>query len=148
MTAETRARETLDWLDFAQADLTAATDCLADPHHYRAFHACFWSQQAAEKAIKAALIYANVPVNRWHDLVRLAEMLPDGWTARTLSDGLDTLSGYAVDSRYPGALLDPTHDDALQALEDANTVMRTVTGDLLDHGLTIPTHVPLDPGGS
>jgi HEPN domain-containing protein len=49
------------------------------------YHVCFWAQQAAEKALKAALIYAAIPLIRpmtWMIWPRACQLA--GGRARTL----------------------------------------------------------------
>ncbi|MGH2410887.1 MAG: HEPN domain-containing protein, partial [Chloroflexota bacterium] len=49
MIAEARTHKVFAWLDRARADLAAARQDHRDGAH-RPYHACFWAQQAAEKA--------------------------------------------------------------------------------------------------
>ncbi|MBI5609889.1 MAG: HEPN domain-containing protein [Deltaproteobacteria bacterium] len=56
--------------------------------------ACFLSQQAAEKALKAALGAGGLPVPRTHDLVLLVERLPASPPA--VLDAALLLSAYGV----------------------------------------------------
>ena len=83
----------------------------------RAFH----SQQAAEKAIKAALIVSGVEPERIHDLISLARELPAGWDTGATDADLDKLSEYALIARYGDVGV--TKDDADRALSTARIVL-------------------------
>src|SRR5260370_41869880 len=139
MTAEARAHKTIAWLERARADLDAAIQDTADIAHHKPYHACFWSQQATEKALKAALIFAGIPFEREHDLDLLAGMLPAGCRARNSVGRLSALTEYAVDTRYPDARSEPTRQDAEQAVKTATAVLRMVIRDLGERGLPLRT---------
>ena len=47
------------WLAYTLSDLAAAKGLLANPDHYPR-QVCYLSQQAAEKALKAALLWSVV----------------------------------------------------------------------------------------
>jgi HEPN domain-containing protein len=64
-------REASRWLDDASEDLTVAEDLLSSEHYAAS---CFHSQQAAEKAVKAAL-YSNRVEARGHSVLGLLESL-------------------------------------------------------------------------
>lgn len=121
-----------EWLALARQDLTMAEQALAlEPALLRP--ALFHAQQAAEKALKAVLARAGVVPPRTHDLVVL-------WTAAgrvsSLGDapeGLDGLSAFAVDSRYPGHDEDYERGDADAGLALARDVVGRV-GEVLDEG--------------
>lgn len=68
MSVDVRTRNARDWLRYAQADLRAATQIINAPAGFEPYHAGFWAQQGAEKAIKAALIFANIPFEQTHNL--------------------------------------------------------------------------------
>jgi HEPN domain-containing protein len=71
----------------------------------KSFHdeRCFHCQQSAEKFLKAILEELGQPVPKTHDLVRLVRLLlPQYPTLRGLLRGLEFLTDFAVDTRYPG----------------------------------------------
>ncbi len=145
MTAEARTRKVFVWLDRAKADLDAARQDYRDTAHLP-YHACFWAQQATEKSLKAALIFANIPPDRDHALDRLARQLPEGWRARNSAGRLAALTEYAVDTRYPDARKEPTHKDAEDAIKTAGAVYLMVIRDLGDRGVPIsPEYYPGPP---
>lgn len=102
MTPEARIQRTRAWLRYSARDMNAARLLLrnvgagASP-----YHAAFWAQQAAEKALKGALTYAGVPFEATHRLNALAAALPDGWETRRGRGGLTELTSYGVEMRYP-----------------------------------------------
>jgi HEPN domain-containing protein len=64
---------------------------------------CFHCQQAAEKYLKALLQELGLPVPRTHQLLDLLHLLlPHYSSLRSFRRGLDFLTRFAVDIRYPG----------------------------------------------
>src|SRR3990170_1175851 len=94
-----RAVAALPWLAYALGDLAAARTDPRRPLRPRivAFHA----QQAAEKALKAALILTGARPEWTHDLDGLRNSLPPGWRVKVRLQDLARLSDYGVDVRYP-----------------------------------------------
>ncbi|MBT9260126.1 MAG: HEPN domain-containing protein [Clostridiales bacterium] len=118
------------WLEQARIDLDAARSNKTR-HPYVA---CFLAHQAAEKALKAALLARSGMVARTHSLSRLEQMLQDmgvvlqGVRHRALRD-LERLHGEA---RYPDALPDDIpgryfrEEDAEEAISIAASVLSAV----------------------
>lgn len=76
------AHEALRWLQFSKEDLDVASRLTSGtPTAPR--HTCWLSQQAAEKALKAALVLEGVEFSFTHDLDALRNRLPDSWSVRT-----------------------------------------------------------------
>jgi HEPN domain-containing protein len=93
---------TAAWLRKAESDFRVAKNLggLRPPAHDEV---CFHCQQAAEKYFKALLQEWGLPVPRVHDLEYLLSLLlPNDATLRVVRRGLDGLSRFAVDYRYPG----------------------------------------------
>ena len=84
-------------------------------------HICFLAQQAAEKALKAALVLEEMDFPFRHDLDALRNLLPNTWPVRREHSDLAQLTEWAVEARYPGDWEEATAMDAEQA------VLRTVT---------------------
>jgi HEPN domain-containing protein len=64
---------------------------------------CFHCQQGAEKYLKALLEELSLHVPRTHNLVDLlALVLPYHGSLRRFRRGLDFLTRFAIDTRYPG----------------------------------------------
>ena len=75
--------------------------------------AAFHCRQAAEKTLKAFLIWRSVPLDRVHNLVYqsdLCEMEEPGFAS--LREETERLTPYAVEIRYPGDLLLITPEEA------------------------------------
>lgn len=64
---------------------------------------CFHCQQCAEKYLKALLEELGLTVPRTHNFVAILPLLaPHHVSLRTLRRGLDFLTRFAVETRYPG----------------------------------------------
>ena len=58
--------------------------------------ACFHSQQAAEKELKAAVVLDGIEFPYVHDLRRLRNLLPDGWPVGPSNIALQRLTEKAA----------------------------------------------------
>lgn len=132
MTDPDLRREIAEWLRYARDDLEVADLVIEGGSVPRA--ACFHAQQAAEKAIKACLLFLQEGVPRSHDLELLAGTLPEGWRLRENPSSLTDLSAWAVEPRYPGDLPDATEEQAEAAVEQARNAYETTLEDLKSHG--------------
>jgi HEPN domain-containing protein len=86
---------------------------------------CYDAQQAAEKALKAVLIYLDKPFPYVHDLAVLITRLEEG--GLNIPDGVKLAAGltdYAVEARYPGAFEPVAQDEYKEAVELAEEVLR------------------------
>lgn len=82
---------------------------------------CFFCQQSAEKYLKALLQERGTQFARTHDLESLLVLLmPQDPALRKLRRGLEFLTRFAVDTRYPGD--DATTRQAQSALRWAARV--------------------------
>jgi HEPN domain-containing protein len=128
--------ETRRWLRYAREDLEGAEALLAQrvivPRHI-----CWLSQQAAEKAIKAILVFLALDFPQRHDLDALRNLVPDDWQVKTKHPDLATLTEWAVEARYPGDWPDANEADARTAVEQARAVWESIQADFLRHGFTI-----------
>lgn len=131
MSEPERLLETGRWLRFAQEDLSATKRTVERREVPR--HACFLSQQAAEKAVKAALVFLQVEAYR-HDLALLRTCLPDGWLLKENPADLDDLTQWAVEGRYPGPPREASEDDAETAVGLAREAYQAVLEDLERYG--------------
>ena len=114
------------WIDRARSNLTRAKHviegvCLEN--------LCFDAQQAAEKAIKAVLIFLGVRFPRTHDLAELLTLVEKaGWSVPEKVKRASMLTPYAVESRYPG-LSEPVNDEEhREAVAIAEEVLRWAEG--------------------
>lgn len=110
-------REIYDkWIRRANEDLAVAEQLLADKVPYFGSIG-FHSQQAAEKFLKAFLVWHEIEFPKTHDvgqLLKLAEIKD-----KALSESLQQiliLTDYGVDARYPADLPDLTSTEAYQAV--------------------------------
>ena len=128
MTQPDAAFEARRWLRFAEEDLETAE--MVIKQRLPAREACWLAQQAAEKALKAALVYEQVDFPKTHDLDALRMLVPDGWTVRELDADLSMLSAWAVEGRYPGEWPEATEADASRATANAQVALEAVWVDL------------------
>jgi HEPN domain-containing protein len=115
------------WLSKAAADLRVC-DLLstADGDQFEAI--AFHAQQAAEKALKAYLVWHQVEFPKTHDIQRLLELVAgcDEQLAHLLARAAD-LTPYGVEYRYPGEYPLITRDDAASAV----AISREVRGEVI-----------------
>ena len=131
---ELNKQEAVRWLQYARQDLLAVKKMLQEGGFiYR--HACFWSQQAAEKALKAIFIYLQVDYPWRHDLDALRNMLPDDWPLKYQQVDLSRLTEWAVEARYPGEWSEATLVDAQWAYNQANVVVESVCEEFIRRGI-------------
>lgn len=107
MSAEPAESDGRVWWRYAVEDLEQADLLHADEHGSPRW-VCALSQQAAEKALKAALVFLGTDFPRTHDLVRLKLLLPTEWKVVTGDVDLTSLRRWAVRSRYPADWPEPT----------------------------------------
>jgi HEPN domain-containing protein len=123
------------WMAKAAGDLKVARHLLVGDADM-SFGAAFHAQQAAEKALKAALVWHQVDFPKTHDMSRLVELVrsADARLALVIADAVN-LTPYGVEVRYPADLPEPTRDEAQAAVALAERVLEAVLGLL-----------PTDPG--
>ncbi len=77
MNATDQLAETDRWLRYAEEDLTTIETLLRQPHVVPR-HVCWFAQQAAEKTLKAVLVFLQIDFPRTHDLDVLRNLVPAG----------------------------------------------------------------------
>jgi HEPN domain-containing protein len=88
---------------------------------------CFHAQQAAEKLLKAFLVYHGRQPVRTHDLVSLLTRCVEVEEGlESLEDECRKLTVYAIASRYPVDLFEPNREDALEMVNAARTIREQV----------------------
>ena len=117
------------WLRYAAED-RAAAKTLAESSAAVPRQCCWLAQQAAEKALKAALTARGIDFPRTHDLDLLRNLLPADCRARTEPDDVTELTEWAVEARYPGDWPEATPADAARAIATAEIVVQAVREDL------------------
>lgn len=113
-----------EWICHAESDIRLARLGIEDESVYLG-QICFHAQQAAEKAIKAVLLFRGIDFPLIHDIEELLVLAEQGGV--DLPDNISQaskLSPYAVETRYPGSwmeIFDDDVDEALQIAEDTIT---------------------------
>ncbi len=116
-------RATREWVKKAEADYRGARSLARKkaPLHDLV---CFHCQQCAEKYLKALLEELGIAVAKTHELNKLLTALRPHHSALTpLKRGLDFLTRFAVETRYPGE--DASKRQAEAALRWAERVRTT-----------------------
>jgi HEPN domain-containing protein len=131
-----QGEEARRWLRYAAEDLVTA-ERIAASRTMPPRNACYHSQQAAEKAIKAALVFLQIPFPFRHDLDFLRDLLPAGWSVKIYHPDLAPLTAWVAEARYPTELPDADKADARAAIRQARAVYQTVHTDLFAHGLSV-----------
>ncbi|MCR4407958.1 MAG: HEPN domain-containing protein [Anaerolineae bacterium] len=133
MSEEKAEYEAQRWLRQAQDDWEAAHILYTGGKYAQA---CFLSQQAAEKAVKA--IWYAVGVAPWgHSVLRLVREVPDetlGARLKECEGAAAFLDQFYVPTRYPNGLPDLTPsevyraEDAQRGLKEASRLIQAVEG--------------------
>ena len=131
---EPAAREAGRWLRFSKEDLELASRLLSgSPSAPR--HTCWLAQQAAEKAIKAALILEGIEFPFIHDLDALRDQLPRDWPVEDAHADLSGLTQWAAEARYPRDRPEPTDAEAARAESEARSVYNSVAAECRRRGV-------------
>ena len=111
----TEVNNPLAWVTRAEEDFALARAALRRKQPL-ASGACFHAQQCAEKYRKALLLSRGADFPKTHDLLLLNNLCSaNGILLEIDPRHLNTLTDYAVRTRYPGN--DPTSGDAKEAVE-------------------------------
>jgi HEPN domain-containing protein len=125
-----RILETLEWIRYGDEDWDAARLLLVGGQP-KTRSGLFHCQQAAEKWLKALLIWRGIAVPRTHDLHRLAVLLEP--SASRLGDAIRNaldLTVFATMYRYPGAELEIEPDEIGLWLSRTSEVRNAVVAEL------------------
>ncbi len=133
MTDPDLLKEVDGWLRYARDDLFGA-ERLLEAGGVAPRLSCFHAQQAAEKAIKASLIFLQAGFPKTHNLQLLCNLLPESWRLRNDPSRFSDLSDWAVEPRYPGDIREATEDEAEAAIEQAREILQMTLEDLKRHG--------------
>jgi HEPN domain-containing protein len=98
------------WLNKAEHDLISAQRLL-EIEPIILDNACFHCQQAAEKCLKAYLIYNGLDIERTHNIFSLLNQCANFDPVFATIDPLD-INLYAVRGRYPDTNLMPSKEEA------------------------------------
>jgi len=120
------------WLAKARNDLLNADNNLRS-EQVPLDTVCFHCQQAAEKMLKSYLVGKGQEYPLTHDLLLILEkILPLNSEAEKLRDSLAILMPFSVEIRYPDDWYMPTEDDAKEAREAADNVIKWLENELPD----------------
>ena len=121
------------WIQFADEDLRLAEHALklssGCPYRLIAYHA----QQCAEKYIKAFLVFHEIEFPYTHNLRKLLQLC--GEKLRQELEDADTLTPFAVTTRYPGIDEEVSKFEALSAIKIAKTVKKQILEKLSEKNL-------------
>lgn len=116
-----------EWLARSRGDLALARLPLPEEGFYEDL--CFHAQQAAEKAIKAVILYHGWTFRYVHDLDELITSIEQQGVnvPAHVRDAVD-LTPYAFEARYPGVSEPVTEEEYAEALERAEHVVSWARG--------------------
>ncbi len=117
-------KEFEDWLQRAESNLEIARRARGEKVLLEDL--CFEAQQAAEKALKALLIYLSGDYPMVHAFTLILERLEQHVTVPEPIREVVELSDYAVQMRYPGDYYPVSEDEYERALELAARVLQWV----------------------
>ncbi len=133
---DNRLEEILWWLTQARNDVFTA-DVLKKQATPFTSQVCFHSQLAAEKAIKAGLLFTEGAFPLIHDLVKLRQFLPEDWTSLPPKADLKVLSLWSIDGRYPSLKSEPSVGEAEEAYQQAKAVISAIEKELRKRGISL-----------
>jgi HEPN domain-containing protein len=113
-----------DWLQRAESNLEIARRARGEKVLLEDL--CFEAQQAAEKALKALLIYLSGDYPMVHAFTLILERLEQHVAVPESIREVVELSDYAVQIRYPGDYYPVSEEEYERALELAERVLRWV----------------------
>lgn len=107
------------WMHKADHDIGIAQLALNQKPEYTDA-ICFHCQQAAEKYLKALLVFKEIDFKRTHSLTYLLDLLSEKINiSEKLYSYVEKLESFAVEVRYPDDMYEPTHKEAKEALNAA-----------------------------
>lgn len=88
---------------------------------------CYDAQQAAEKALTSLCILHEIVFPKTHDIAYLIELLEKtNVEIPEVVQNAKVLTGYAVETRYPGDYAPVSEDNYIKAVEAAEKVVKWV----------------------
>ena len=115
------------WIQKAEEDFKTVEILLANDD-YAPSIVCYHCQQTAEKYLKAFLLFLNVEFTKTHDLLELLDnlIIPVNPEFEIIREEAIILTDYAIGTRYPDFLFDPTRETAVEAYEAAQKIRKLV----------------------
>jgi len=118
-----------DWLKRARSNLARAKLPKLDEALWEDY--CFDAQQAAEKALKALLLFNNIPFRFVHDIAELLTLLEqNGFELPEEIRAGAELSDYAVEARYPSPMEPVTEQEYNEAIAISELIVSWVTNNI------------------
>lgn len=117
------------WLKKAQHDLGSAKRLASEPGAYLDT-AVYHCQQAAEKSLKAFLVYRDIKFEKTHNLLALVDLCAEIEPSfKELSDAASSLAPYATAFRYPDEFFEsePAKEEFDLALQQAERFLAFVS---------------------
>ena len=115
------------WIKYAEEDLKLAKHSLSlesgCPYRLTAYHA----QQCAEKYLKALLVYHKRDFPYTHSITRLIEVC-SGIINADEFEAAETLTPFAITTRYPGEDEEVTKEEGIEAIMIADLVKGKING--------------------
>ena len=125
------------WMRMAVGDLVGARASLTAAE-VPVREAAFMAHQAAEKALKATILWIGMEPPWTHDLVGLRLRAPEAVRAATLHLDITALAGAAVAARYPDPDDAPYgHDEVGRFLATASEIVEVSRAYLATTGLDL-----------
>jgi HEPN domain-containing protein len=118
--------ETLDlaaqWVAKAEQDFLAVNKLtISEPIPWSVV--CFHCQQVAEKYLKAYLVTQKIAFSKTHNLLHLLDLIKEPpILIANLREALIMLNDYAVESRYPDDWWEPSKEDGIEAVQQAQKI--------------------------
>ena len=110
-----------EWLNRARSNLSRARRSMRDVYLE---DLCFDAQQCAEKAIKAMFLHRGVAFPYIHDLAHLLGLLEaSGLKVPKYVKQASSLTGFAVEARYPGLSGPVTPREHRRAVKVAEAIL-------------------------
>ena len=115
-----------DWIAKASGELKAAKKLIKDDDE-TLDSAAYFSQQSAEKAVKAYLVFKQQPVPRTYDLEKLLiNCIEHDNAFNQLREDAEILSPYATYTRYPDDRFSIDRTEAIESIKCAEKILRFV----------------------
>ena len=115
-----------DWIAKASGDLKSSRKLIKDDDE-TLDSAAYFTQQSAEKALKAYLIFKQQPVQKTHDLDKLLKnCLTHDSAFDRLREDVDVLSPFATYSRYPDDRFHIDRKEVDEAIKRAEKILKFV----------------------
>ncbi|MBI3534090.1 MAG: HEPN domain-containing protein [Deltaproteobacteria bacterium] len=118
--------ETKQWLEKAKRDIEQAKHDLTAETPYTD-SAVFHCQQAAEKALKGFLTWKEITFKKTHSIAEIgAQVIAIDQSLHLTINPAINLTPYATVFRYPGDIADPSEQEAAEAVEIAENLLKAI----------------------